>query len=417
MPLFKRLAGPRELSKAIGSYAKFVGSDPIFGDLPAIRERLEVLLELAYHTSMSPEEGRFPTLRLFVPSKAVAVNLNGRIEFQAVLPNSAAGVETLKRLAPAAGSTNQMLIVEDLSGEWVCTGLASIEPTYSPTMVGRREWHLLFPNRPAGIIVRIDGPGALRVDIGVVLFRLEAGRVFDAIPLMYVPRIKDLVAEIGDKLTADMDVRRMTTRDGSSVQVDVPVMFILEHIVAHMQAARCGGTLVFPAADGEQFIKSKYSTSAPGLGSALRDFYDASKRCEAVSSVDELRAGIAMWQSAITGILRSAEAIALMSRIDGCVVLGRSFEVLSFGSKLAPSKDLPGVPKTKAFSDTVDEPDDEVRRLGTRNQSAFDFCRTVPGSVAIVVSQDGQVRVAGSNARSVSFIESVAASSLQHPSW
>ncbi len=417
MPLFKRLAGPRELSKAIGSYAKFVGSDRIYGDLPAIHKRLEVLLELAYHTSMSPEEGRFPTLRLFVPSKAVAVNLSGRIEFQAVLPNRAAGVEALKRLAPAAGSTNQMLIVEDLNGEWTCTGIASIEPTYSPSMIGRREWHLLFPNRPAGIIVRIDGPGALRVDTGVVLFRLEAGRVFDAIPLMYVPRIKDLVAEIGDKLTADLDVMRITTRDGSSVQVDLPVMFILEHIVAHMQTAKCGGTLIFPGADGKQFIKSKYSTNAPGLGSALRDFYDASKRCEAASRVDDLRAGIAVWQSAITGVLRSAEAIALMSRIDGCVVLGRSFDVLSFGSKLAASKDLRGVPKTKAFSDTVEESDDDVRRLGTRNQSAFDFCRTVPGSVAIVVSQDGQVRVAGSNSQSVSFIESVDASSIQHPSW
>jgi hypothetical protein len=312
--------------------------------------------------------------------------------------------------------------MEDREDGWHCVALASVAPTFSPIAIGRREWHLLMPLAQWGVTIRVDGPGKIRVSIsGGVGFRLDRGQVVDAAPLFAAPGVRRLVQRIGDALTGGLDVQRVRANDGSLVQTSLPVMPVLEHVVARMQCDGYGGALLFPGGTCQGLLsEGKYRTQAQQVPHALRAFHEASTMCERAQDLESLRKGIAQWQAAITQIIRSADAVAMMSRVDGCVVLDERFAVTSFGTKVLVGiegvKDSPMLPVKHPLRD---EPagDAEVRALGTRNQSAFGFCRVVPGSAAIIVSQDGDVRIAASDARSVSFLDGLEAKSIALPSW
>ena len=414
-PNLDHFAGPADLAHAV---CGLVPQDGTFGPSSPISEsRLRALLEMAFQASLSPEEGRFPTVRLFVPwQNDCQADLVAA--FEAKLPNGSEGVATLKRLSPAAGSLNHLLVVKDIDNEWRCIGLGSSLPKYSPMAIGRNEWHFLFPDRPWGLLIRIDAPGSLRVSVptGGTL-QLRAGTLRLIVASMYVPSLQRVSSEIGLLLGKDSGVRTMTDSKGNLVQIDLPIAHIIDHVISNMQASGCGGTVIFPGPTVKGEIEPKYTSVADAMGAAVCDFYAASRRCSKNEQThEEFRQSIAAWQRSLTSILRIAEGIAMMSRIDGCVVIDRSFKVTSFGSKLRVPPSANGLPKVHPARNTP-ENDSDVRRLGMRNQSAYDLCRCVPESTAIIVSQDGDVRIAGSDSKSVSFAESVEASSLHQPDW
>jgi hypothetical protein len=90
-------------------------------------------------------------------------------------------------------------------------------------------------------------------------------------------------------------------------------------------------------------------------------------------------------------------AAAGLSEVDGCVVLDRGLKIGLFGGKIR-SSGASGPTSVKPLDlrdwysrDESIEP--AIRKLGTRNQSACQFCREHPNSFAIVISQDGDLRV------------------------
>jgi len=380
------------------------------------------LIELAYYTSMVPEEGRFPRFRLYIAGRS-SNQPKMVVRWDIALPTGSDGVSMLKRLAPAAGSLDHMLVMEERDDDWHCLGLAATAPAFSPIGIGRREWHLLEPERPHGIAIRVEGPGVMKVSLyGIATLILSGGGIHDRFRLNGVPSVQRLIRRIGDELTAGLDVRRVLARDGGTVQIDIPVHFVIEHIVAHMSAAGYGGSLVFPDdANPSVLDMTKFPVTYTGLSDALVAFHHAATRCsECENDLGVFRTVYAAWQSAVNDIIRACDAIAMLSRIDGCVVLDHKLNVLSFGAKIKVGIDgldgLPDLPLVNPLSRERIE-DRFIRNLGTRNQSAFGLCKAIPNSTAIIVSQDGQIRVAGSEVDSITFLDSLEASAIDQPSW
>jgi len=90
-------------------------------------------------------------------------------------------------------------------------------------------------------------------------------------------------------------------------------------------------------------------------------------------------------------------AVVGLSEVDGCVVLDRGLRVHLFGGKIhsAPGngREAREALELRDWYARETSLERDIRKLGTRNQSACRFCREHPRAFAFVVSQDGDLRV------------------------
>jgi DNA integrity scanning protein DisA with diadenylate cyclase activity len=91
-------------------------------------------------------------------------------------------------------------------------------------------------------------------------------------------------------------------------------------------------------------------------------------------------------------IFEVAHLIAGLAAVDGAVVMTQRFEVLGFGGEI--SGNLAGVKAVSKALDvegnkTVEEPSEG---FGTRHRSAYRLCNELRDVIAVVVSQDSNVR-------------------------
>jgi hypothetical protein len=87
-----------------------------------------------------------------------------------------------------------------------------------------------------------------------------------------------------------------------------------------------------------------------------------------------------------------AHMIAGLAAADGAVVMGKNNELLGFGGMV--SGRLPDVESVGRALDLEGEKvaEEETANVGARHRSAYRLCGALPGSVAVVISQDGGVR-------------------------
>lgn len=84
--------------------------------------------------------------------------------------------------------------------------------------------------------------------------------------------------------------------------------------------------------------------------------------------------------------------VSVLSRVDGLVVMDSHLKVLGFGVEVRCPDDPPQVYiADDNFARCLRE--DQSGRYGTRHRSIMRFCWSVPGSIGLIVSQDGHVRV------------------------
>jgi hypothetical protein len=91
-------------------------------------------------------------------------------------------------------------------------------------------------------------------------------------------------------------------------------------------------------------------------------------------------------------IFELAHLIAALASVDGAVVMSKRFELLGFGGEISGA--LPAAVAVRRALDL--EGERKVREstdgVGTRHRSVYRLCNALPGAVAVVVSQDGNVR-------------------------
>jgi hypothetical protein len=91
-------------------------------------------------------------------------------------------------------------------------------------------------------------------------------------------------------------------------------------------------------------------------------------------------------------IFEMAHLIAGLAAVDGAVVLTKRMELLGFGAEIGGS--LLDVPEVARAMDVEGEKFEiePTTDVGTRHRSAFRLCHAVQDALAIVISQDGEVR-------------------------
>lgn len=422
-PTFHQLVGPKELADVIIDLRRWYFSDRNFyKELPPPSDDgLRALIQIAFQTSLVTEEGIYSRARLFVyrgdewESKPRIV-----VELDVPIPSNGDGVLTLKRLAQIADSHDSALILKEGPEGWRCVGLGTLSsPTHSD-QIGRPELHH-HRHTPPGVSIRIDGPGRLRVTDVLHPVVLQGGRMHQAVELVYAPPISELLYQIDLALTEDTDIPRFPGIDERTHQLGLPIKFALSRIVAQMRETGKGGALVFPSETETPLIDfGVFKTHATGLGDALYNFYAASQASAAAKSPEELRSTLAQWQNAHQMILRFTDCIAGLSKVDGCVVLKSNLDVVAFGAKIkVPSHSDEGVSTPTLVNPFSKEPESEqeIMRLGTRHRSAYNLCRHLPGTTAIIVSQDGDIRVFSSDSQHLYFVDFLDASSIGLPSF
>ena len=89
--------------------------------------------------------------------------------------------------------------------------------------------------------------------------------------------------------------------------------------------------------------------------------------------------------------LSDAEAfVASLSQVDGAVVLGPELDLLAFGAVINLNAERNINVKVSNDLHGIDLRDNSLADRGTRHQSAATIAYDIPGTVVIVVSQDGE---------------------------
>jgi DNA integrity scanning protein DisA with diadenylate cyclase activity len=91
-------------------------------------------------------------------------------------------------------------------------------------------------------------------------------------------------------------------------------------------------------------------------------------------------------------IFEVAHLIAGLTAVDGAVVMTQRFELLGFGGEI--SGDLPAVKTVVRALDVEADAavEESAEGVGTRHRSAYRLCRELRDVIAVVISQDGNVR-------------------------
>jgi hypothetical protein len=183
-------------------------------------------------------------------------------------------------------------------------------------------------------------------------------------------------------------------------------------LLNRIQSFRHGGAILITPDHSLAHLKTKYATVYPRFRTSIEHLllgqiqqYTASDEINNSYLDDDAETIPAMlYLDEICGRIDADESsseidgtlwfIALLSRVDGCVVLTPDFTIRGFGVEITCS-DKPEavyIAGDRGVSRSSLKPA-SYEHFGTRHRSMMRYCDKVPGSMGIVVSQDGDVRV------------------------
>lgn len=170
-------------------------------------------------------------------------------------------------------------------------------------------------------------------------------------------------------------------------------------VLYHASEKRHGGAfVVVPAAntiDLARFsIKCKYDADLR-LGEQILDFWNACIVFAKASTEEERNPALHQWKWHREKLFITAKALAGLSCVDGCVVVDGDLAVLGFGGEIRVDEaKASSAPRSLRNIKTGElTPEDELLSFGTRHRSAYRLCKVHPGTIAFVISQDGDLRI------------------------
>ncbi|CAA9455105.1 MAG: hypothetical protein AVDCRST_MAG02-1489 [uncultured Rubrobacteraceae bacterium] len=385
---------------------------------------LEEMLAVCYQASMLREEERPVTFRavlaepdLFSPRGGPPEGLQ-RLEFPE--PRSFAPGE-LRRLSMAASFHRSLIGAKgDATGNGLRTwGLIHSGPRWLRDVQGGRGAGAPLPPVP---VVKVAGPGRVEVYKGQQFVgRLEGGDLssarMDVFDSRWLPEWfrgpSEEVAKLHGRARAragENPGERWAPLDrDTSLRVGRRMM---KRVISVVRDAHHGGTVLFVPSElasefsGENpYLDIKYPFAEGESRWRYRDLIvgmlERLSRLHATSDgSDPEPAGWAEFETTDDGeigvldeaLFEQAHLISDLAATDGAVVMGMRNELLGFGAEI--SGRLPAVWTVSRALDlegerTVEESAEEV---GTRHRSAYRLCGALPGSLAVVISQDGGVR-------------------------
>ncbi len=396
-------------------------ADAVIADWPSNcgpvppREKLLIVLSTCFQASLLREEERPISFRLILGPLDAFPPDGGPPDGLQVLPFESSREFTtgeIRRLSPAVEFHRAMIAATCTGEELMIWGVIHTGPRWVHEIHGGRDANLHVPEM---LIVHVNAPGDLAVYCGAqIIATLNEGLVehgnVDIFKSRWLPaHFADVREEVMQLHVAARDSALAAHPDKPWAMVDPDFMrmlaqHVLRRTVSIIRSQRHGGTMLFlppePENDGSLAVKYPFVRS-PGRGRFRTVLVDIMNTLAEIHS--GLADGLVGWRtysqsshSAITdldeAVFEVGHLFAGLSAVDGALVLTRRLEVHGFGaeisSQLAPiervwrSVDLEG---TRVVPDLAE-------RFGTRHRSVFRLCARYPEVIAIVISQDGQVR-------------------------
>jgi hypothetical protein len=380
---------------------------------------LETLISACYQASLLREEERAVTFRVILcdpdrlPANEGPPGGIHRLEFPKPRQFD---IQEIRRLSPGADYYRSLIgICLDEEEGLRIWGLVHSGPRWLREGQGGRD---APPPLPRALILRVHGPGRIAADVGQeTLCKLEEGKLSDAsmdvfdsrwLPSSFAP-VREELAQIHAGLR---DQARKKGEVWARLDNDITRVIgqhSIKRILSAVRDSHHGGTVVIVPPDlADDILEGRYVSlkyrfvdaeprrrfrtlivdvmnelarsyaGAPARDPVGWDDYEASSD-ETLSLLDE-------------AIFEVAHLIAGLTAVDGAVVMTQRFEMLGFGGEI--SGNLPAVETVARALDVeadvvIEESADGV---GTRHRSAYRLCKELDSVIAVVISQDGNVR-------------------------
>ena len=386
---------------------------------------LEGFFAACYQASMLREEERPVVFRailaepaLFDPEGRPPEGLQ-RLKFPRSLPFAP---RELRRLSVAADPQRTLIGVwRDGEGGLRVWGLVNSGTRWLRDVQGGRRAGAPLPPAP---VVRVDAPGSIEAYKGHELVgKLQGGRLsglrVDLFESEWLPgQFSRSLEEIAQRHEAARKrAREFSGERWAPLEPTLPLRIaerMMKRVVSVLRDARHGGTVIFvpPENAGEApygeapYIDVRYPFAD---GPARLGFPDLvvdilNRLANIHGSADHEREPEAVgWEEfeATTddeietldeSLFETAHLIAGLAAADGAVVMGKDNGLLGFGGMVSGS--LPDLESVWRALDLEGErvAEEGTGNVGARHRSAYRLCAALPGSVAVVVSQDGGVR-------------------------
>ena len=186
----------------------------------------------------------------------------------------------------------------------------------------------------------------------------------------------------------------------------------MKRVISVVRDARHGGTVIFIPLENTGELSSEYpyiDLRYPFADVRARlSFPDLvvdilNRLAQLYGTTDQQEPGIVDWEEfeATTddeiatldeALFETAHLIAGLAAADGAVLMSKQNELLGFGGMI--SGRLPDVESVGRSLDLEGEKvvEESTGNVGARHRSAYRLAGALPGSVAVVISQDGGVR-------------------------
>jgi hypothetical protein len=336
-----------------------------------------------YFASQAPNEGRYPRLRVIVPSR----DATNQPDVPLRLPLT---VNLIQRLGPALDFRRQALVVRNRDAGLETLGIVIVggpltelsltDPFFSPL------------DQPQGLRVEISAPGEVRAGEHWT-HRLHAGQIHQEKSFVWDDWFGEWCQDVGVKLLGLPSAGAQTVYDWNIVP-RFAVAAVWLRVLNQAAGLRHGACYALLSQPETAPIRPVFGSSGCDLGAALVACRDSSAIADEEMpwmrsyTAEHVRHRVVSKQRLLTTV----EALANLTATDGCVVLNRRLQLHSFGSMIEPTGS--GSLHVPAFfgDSSVGLDESAVQSFGARRRSALALCRACPDSLVFVISQDGDLR-------------------------
>lgn len=322
----------------------------------------------------------------------------------------------LYRLAPAADYYRTLIGVslgrENGAQIWgmVHSGTRWMQATYG----GRKT----FPPLPPTPVIYVTGPGRISVGIGFeIIATLNGGKInCPTLDIFSARWLSESFASVrGEMAELHEAARARAGKPWANLDPDFGRTVgqqVVRRIISVIRNTHHGGTLVYLPCEmshailaGNRYMTIKYQFREDEPRQRFRTLM-----LRILNTIAELHGDpenpdkIVGWQEYVTSrceevalldeaIFDLAHFIAALSAIDGAVVMSKGQELLGFGGVISGDID-----KVETVSHALDVEGEFIEQelsegVGTRHRAAYRLCHELHDAIAIVVSQDGNVRL------------------------
>ena len=371
------------------------------------RQTLNKLFQLMYHASISREESEYISFHMVLfnpadpmPDRRVHVVADSWHFFPLAVPEEMSLANISKLALASHPRSSALAIYPNKQGKLIIWGLIDQLNRYEDFI---RLENSSAPQRPGLFEARIVGPGHILVTIGydqvcelkIDMLSLNTIDIFSggAIPERLSPGVDLLLSSLRSVEESLLPLWKET-----DMAVRQIWMSVIQRLLFRIKGLKHGGAILIND-DSRDGLNFKYEIRYDRLKLALSEYvtsrHERAKANQAGIKADE--AALALLSDQCSKAEKDVEAaiwfIALLTRIDGLVLLTRDLEVVGFGVEITVAK-----PPASLKSVIGGSAEKSVRsklsytHFGTRHRSMMRYCNANHDSVGFVISQDGDVR-------------------------